>query len=93
MASRAGLRERKKQRTRWLIGRTAWDLFAERGFERVTVAAVARGADVSEATVFNYFKTKEALVFDDMEAFGAALLSAVSLRSGAAVRGPGPVTG
>jgi AcrR family transcriptional regulator len=81
MASDAGLRERKKQRTRELIGRTAWQLFAERGFERVTVAEVARAAEVSEATVFNYFKTKEALVFDGMEAFGAALLAAVRDRS------------
>lgn len=77
MANDAGLRERKKQRTRELIGRTAWQLFAERGFERVTVAEVARAAEVSEATVFNYFRTKEALVFDGMEAFGADARAAV----------------
>jgi AcrR family transcriptional regulator len=81
MATETGLRARKKQQTRRLISRTAWDLFAERGFERVTVAEVARAAEVSEATVFNYFKTKEALVFDDLEAFGAAVLSAVRDRS------------
>ncbi|MFL6130760.1 MAG: TetR/AcrR family transcriptional regulator [Mycobacteriales bacterium] len=72
-----GLRERRKQRTRRLIGDTAWRLFAERGFERVTVADVARAAEVAEATVFNYFRTKEALVFQGMEAFEAALLEAI----------------
>jgi AcrR family transcriptional regulator len=72
-----GLRERKKQRTRQLISETAWRLFADRGFEQVTVAQVARAAEVSEATIFNYFKTKEALVFEGMENFGAALLAAV----------------
>jgi AcrR family transcriptional regulator len=75
-----GLRERRKQRTRQLIVETAWRLFAERGFERVTVAEVARAAEVAEATVFNYFGTKEALVFQGMEVFEAALLEAVRNR-------------
>lgn len=64
-----GLRERKKQQTRRLIASTAFQLFAERGFDRVTVAEVARAAGVSEATVFNYFQTKEGLFYGDMEAF------------------------
>jgi AcrR family transcriptional regulator len=76
-----GLRERKKQRTRQLIAETAWRLFAERGFEHVTVAEVARAAEVYEATVFNYFRTKEALVFDGMEAYETALLAAVRTRA------------
>ena len=41
------------------------------------VADVARAAEVSEATVFNYFPTKEDLVFQGMEAFEADLLQAV----------------
>jgi len=43
----------------------------------VPVADVARAAEVSEATVFNYFPTKEDLVFQGMEAFEAELLQAV----------------
>jgi AcrR family transcriptional regulator len=58
-----GLRERKKRETRETIARTAMDLFGERGYDAVTVADVARAADVSEKTVFNYFPAKEDLVF------------------------------
>jgi len=75
-----GLRERKKQRTRQLIAETARALFVERGFDAVTVAEVARHAEVSEATVFNYFQTKEDLVFQGMQAFEAEMLDAVRSR-------------
>jgi AcrR family transcriptional regulator len=75
-----GLRERKKAQTRQLIAETAWRLFADRGFERVTVAEVARLADVAPATVFNYFPTKEDLFYSRLEAFGARLLEAVAAR-------------
>jgi AcrR family transcriptional regulator len=77
MDTELGLRERKKLRTRQLIADTAMRLFAERGFDAVPVAAVARAAEVSEATVFNYFPTKEDLVYRGMEAFEAELLAAV----------------
>jgi AcrR family transcriptional regulator len=59
-----GLRERKKERTRRLIAQTAARLFAERGYEQVTVSDVAREAEVAEQTVYNYFPTKEHLVID-----------------------------
>jgi AcrR family transcriptional regulator len=75
-----GLRELKKQQTRRLIAETAWRLFADRGFDRVTVAEVAREAQVAEATVFNYFRTKEDLIYSRLEAYGAELLDAVRLR-------------
>ena len=77
MQAELGLRERKKLRTRQLIADTAMRMFAERGFDAVPVAAVARAAEVSEATVFNYFPTKEDLVYRGMEAFEAELLAAV----------------
>lgn len=75
-----GLRERKKLRTKQLIADTAAKLFAERGFDAVTVADIARAAEVSEKTVFNYFRTKEELVFSGMEDFGAALLQVIRER-------------
>jgi len=72
-----GLRELKKEQTRQLIADTAWRLFADRGFDRVTVAEVAREAQVAEATVFNYFPTKEDLFYFRLEVFGARLLDAI----------------
>src|SRR3954447_7616972 len=77
MTQTPGLRERKKQRTRQLIADTARRLFVERGFERVTVAEVAREAEVSEASVFNYFSTKEDLLYWRLETFEEELLAAV----------------
>jgi AcrR family transcriptional regulator len=76
-----GLRERKKQQTRRLIAETARQLFAERGFEQVTVAEVARAADVSQQTVFNYFPTKEDLVFWRLGDFEDDLLASVRDRA------------
>ena len=76
-----GLRERKKRRTRELIAETARRLFSERGFEQVTVAEVAEAADVSQQTVFNYFPTKEDLVYWRLESFEAELLDAIRERS------------
>jgi AcrR family transcriptional regulator len=75
-----GLRERKKQRTRQVIADAAHRLFVERGFDAVTVAEVARAADVSEGTVFNYFPTKEELFYGQMETFEARLVAAVRER-------------
>jgi AcrR family transcriptional regulator len=63
------LRSRKKQRTRQEIADAALLLFAKQGFDAVTVAEIAAAAQVSEQTVYNYFKTKESLVFDEEEAF------------------------
>jgi AcrR family transcriptional regulator len=59
-----GLRQRKKAKTRLSISEVATKMFIERGFDAVTVAEVAAAADVSVATIFNYFETKEDLFFD-----------------------------
>jgi len=80
MSDQPGLRERKKQQTWGLIAQTARRLFQERGFDAVTVADVARAADVSRKTVFNYFPTKEDLFYSGLEFFEARLLDAIRER-------------
>jgi AcrR family transcriptional regulator len=72
-----GLREAKKRLTREAIAQAAADLFQERGFDAVTIDDVARAANVSRQTVFNYFPTKEKMLFDREDEVSAALLSLV----------------
>lgn len=72
-----GLRERKKLQTRQEIFDASQRLFTRRGFEEVTVAEVARAANVSEMTVYNYFPTKEDLFFAGMQFFEERLIEAV----------------
>jgi AcrR family transcriptional regulator len=76
----AGLRERKKLQTRQEIFAASQRLFARHGFEKVTVAAIAREANVSEMTVFNHFATKEDLFYGGMQLFEEQLLEAVRSR-------------
>ncbi|NUS03773.1 MAG: TetR family transcriptional regulator [Nonomuraea sp.] len=58
----SGLRERKKARTRETILREAFALFRERGYNATTVEQIAEAAEISPATFFRYFPTKEDLV-------------------------------
>jgi AcrR family transcriptional regulator len=75
-----GLRERKKRAAREAIATAARRLFAERGFDAVTVAEVAAAAQVSEKTVFNYFPTKEDLAFAGREEGIAQFVKAIAER-------------
>jgi AcrR family transcriptional regulator len=64
----SGLRERKKQATRLAIRDAAMALFEEHGFAHTTFDRIAEAADVSRATVFSYFPTKEEIVFGEAAA-------------------------
>jgi AcrR family transcriptional regulator len=75
-----GARERKRQETRARIVDAATELFAERGFDAVSVLEIARRAGVVEKTVFNHFPVKEGLVFEADPPVRAALLDAVRNR-------------
>ncbi|MQM24849.1 TetR/AcrR family transcriptional regulator [Glycomyces albidus] len=67
MEQRSGLRERKKNAMWGRLKATALQMFVERGYENVSVAEIAAAAEVSKATVFNYFPTKEDLVIGGMK--------------------------
>ncbi|MFD6247461.1 TetR/AcrR family transcriptional regulator [Streptomyces roseolus] len=58
------LRERKKLAAWRAISEAALRLFEEQGFEATTIEQIAAAANVSRATFFNYFASKEAVVFD-----------------------------
>src|SRR3954464_8318315 len=76
-----GLRARKKRVAREAIAATARRLFAERGFDAVTVAEIAAAADVWEKTVFNHFPTKEDLAFAGREEGIARLVADLTERA------------
>jgi AcrR family transcriptional regulator len=57
-------RAERKAQTHADIRRAAQKLFAEQGFDAVTIADIASAASVSAQTVFNHFATKEDLFFD-----------------------------
>jgi len=61
----AGLRERKKQKTRIAIQREAMRLFQEQGYEETTIEQIAEAVEISPSTFFNYFPTKEDVVIVD----------------------------
>ena len=61
----AGLRERKKARTRAAIREHAMRLFEHQGYAATTVDQIAEAADVSQSTFFRYFPTKEDVVLSD----------------------------
>jgi AcrR family transcriptional regulator len=77
------LRERKKQATRQMLRRAALELVAERGLANVTVEDIAEAADVSPRTFFNYFPSKEAVLF------GGDPERAAELRERVATEAPG----
>ncbi|MGH8995835.1 MAG: TetR/AcrR family transcriptional regulator [Acidimicrobiales bacterium] len=57
-----GLREEKKAELRRQLFTTAMALFREQGFEDTRVQDIVERVRVSEATFFNYFPTKEAVL-------------------------------
>jgi TetR/AcrR family transcriptional regulator, cholesterol catabolism regulator len=59
-----GRRERKKRETKTRIIDSAVALFATRGYDATTIEDIGESADVSRATVFNYFARKEDLILE-----------------------------
>ncbi|MCW2664829.1 MAG: transcriptional regulator, TetR family [Mycobacterium sp.] len=81
MKQLTGTRKDKTRRTRQLIEECAVALFAEGAYDDVTMVEIARRANVSPATVFNHFATKDALIFHGLERFERGLLDALRHRA------------
>ncbi|MAS24253.1 MAG: TetR family transcriptional regulator, partial [Oceanospirillaceae bacterium] len=59
-----GLREQKKQRRREAIAQAGMQLFVEKGFNKTRMEDIAAAVDVSGQTVFNYFPSKQTILFE-----------------------------
>ena len=70
MTSEPATRGRRRSTTGDHITNVALDLFAERGFDDVSVDDVARAAGIARRTLFRYYPTKNAIPWGD---FGAHL--------------------
>lgn len=80
MTTSTGRRERRKRETRHQLGDVAARLFAEHGYDAVSVSDVARAAGVAEQTVYNYFPTKPDLVLERADEILARTRQAVAER-------------
>ncbi|MFB4307046.1 TetR family transcriptional regulator [Actinomadura sp. GTD37] len=76
----AGLRERKKQRTRLALIDAALDLFLAKGYEATTIDEIVAAVEVSQRTFFRYFATKEDVVTSFMTEHDQVLGEALATR-------------
>ena len=74
------LRDRKRARTRQALIDAAMELFDRDGYERTTVADIAAAAEVGSRTFFNYFASKEELLFPESDARVRATVEAIAAR-------------
>jgi AcrR family transcriptional regulator len=82
------LLQRRRRLVRAELGTVAIELFAEHGFDAVTVGDIASAAGISERTFFRYFATKDEVVLDYERRLHERLVHALRARPPA----EGPVT-
>ncbi|MCV9944524.1 MULTISPECIES: TetR family transcriptional regulator [Rhizobium] len=75
-----GRRERKRRQTRERIEQAAMALFLQRGFDATTIEDITEAADVSKRSFFDYFPSKEEVVFAWQDAFADRLMAAIAAR-------------
>lgn len=73
-------RARKKRLTKERIAVVAIRLFEEQGYEQTTVAQIAAAADVDAKTFFNYFRSKDEVLFADNEQDFNVLFTSITER-------------
>jgi AcrR family transcriptional regulator len=76
----AGLRERKKQRTRDALVDAAFDLFRRKGFEATTIDEIAEAVELSPRTFFRYFESKEDVALTLLDQQFSAVYAAFAAR-------------
>ncbi|WP_308646186.1 TetR/AcrR family transcriptional regulator [Nocardia farcinica] len=76
----SALRDRKRERTRRALLEAAIELFETQGYEQTTVADIAAAAEVGTRTFFNYFASKEELLFPDPDERVRAAVAAIAAR-------------
>ncbi|MFE3991044.1 TetR/AcrR family transcriptional regulator [Streptomyces goshikiensis] len=81
-APAAGLRERKKRRTRDALLRAALLLFVSQGYEKTTVDEITDAVDVSQRTFFRYFANKEEVAFAVQDLAESHFVAALRARPG-----------
>lgn len=79
----AGLRERKKQRTRCALIDAAFALFQRKGFDATTIDEIADAVDVSPRTFFRYFTSKEEVALTQLDEQLGVLLELLAGRPAA----------
>ncbi|MFD6183967.1 TetR/AcrR family transcriptional regulator [Streptomyces goshikiensis] len=81
-APAAGLRERKKRRTRDALLRAALLLFVSQGYDKTTVDEITDAVDVSQRTFFRYFANKEEVAFAVQDLVESHFVAALRARPG-----------
>ncbi|WP_330180931.1 TetR/AcrR family transcriptional regulator [Nocardia sp. NBC_01503] len=76
----SALRDRKRERTRRALYEAAVEMFESRGYEATTVADIAAAAEVGTRTFFNYFASKEELLFPEPDDRVSAAAQAIAAR-------------
>ncbi|WP_242884063.1 TetR family transcriptional regulator [Actinomadura litoris] len=76
----AGLRERKKRRTRLALIDAALDLFLEKGYDATTIDEIVAAVEVSQRTFFRYFATKEDVVTAFLSEYDKLMAEALAAR-------------
>lgn len=74
------LRDRKRARVRQALIDAALDLFDRNGYEQTTIADITAAAEVGARTFFNYFASKEDLLFPESDARVRSTLDAIAAR-------------
>lgn len=79
-SEKEGRRERKRRQTRERIEQAAMSLFLERGFDATTIEEITERADVSKRSFFDYFPSKEDVVFAWQDGFAERMMTAIASR-------------